>query len=235
MEMIRKISDYLLDIILPKKCIGCNRTGSFLCEDCYSLVEINPYRYCLCDKPRILSGNIKCKLCQKKYLDSIYSATSHNDFIEKKIINEMKEHFQLKSLCLPISALILTHLQEVGFEFKQGMLIIPVPMYKNEERQRGFNQAKEITKIISSSLGIDSSIDNLIRIKKMLNRNESDNKERLLSFILKKPEEIRGKDIILIDDLYNTGETMEECAKKLKEAGATLVHGVTFIREIVRG
>jgi len=233
--MIRKISDYLLDIILPKKCIGCNRTGSFLCEDCYSLVEINPYRYCLCDKPRILSGNIKCKLCQKKYLDSIYSATSHNDFIEKKIINEMKEHFQLKSLCLPISALILTHLQEVGFEFKQGMLIIPVPMYKNEERQRGFNQAKEITKIISSSLGIDSSIDNLIRIKKMLNRNESDNKERLLSFILKKPEEIRGKDIILIDDLYNTGETMEECAKKLKEAGATLVHGVTFIREIVRG
>lgn len=235
MEMIRKISDYLLDIILPKKCIGCNRTGSFLCEDCYSLVEINPYRYCLCDKPRILSGNIKCKLCQKKYLDSIYSATSHNDFIEKKIINEMKEHFQLKSLCLPISALILTHLQEVGFEFKQGMLIIPVPMYKNEERQRGFNQAKEITKIISSSLGIDSSIDNLIRIKKMLNRNESDNKERLLSFILKKPEEIRGKDIILIDDLYNTGETMEECAKKLKEAGATLVHGITFIREIVRG
>lgn len=233
--MIRKISDHLLDIILPKKCIGCNRTGSFLCEDCYSLVEINPYRYCLCDKPRILSGNIKCKLCQKKYLDSIYSATSHNDFIEKKIIHEMKEHFQLKSLCLPISALILTHLQEVGFEFKQGMLIIPVPMYKNEERQRGFNQAKEITKIISSSLGIDSSIDNLIRIKKMLNRNESDNKERLLSFILKKPEEIRGKDIILIDDLYNTGETMEECAKKLKEAGATLVHGVTFIREIVRG
>lgn len=233
--MIRKISDYLLDIILPKKCIGCNRTGSFLCEDCYSLVEINPYRYCLCDKPKILSGDMKCKLCQNKYLDSIYSATNHNDSIGKKIIHEMKEHFQLRSLCLPISALILTHLQEVGFEFKQGMLIIPVPMYKNEERQRGFNQAKEITKIISSSLGIDSSIDNLIRIKKMLNRNESDNKERLLSFILKKPEEIRGKDIILIDDLYNTGETMEECAKKLKEAGATLVHGVTFIREIVRG
>ena len=73
----------ILDILFPKICINCNKEGSFLCDDCLSLIEVNHFQYCLCEK---LEKKNKCNCCKKRNLDKVFSATSFENKIVQKAI-----------------------------------------------------------------------------------------------------------------------------------------------------
>jgi predicted amidophosphoribosyltransferase len=186
------------------------------------MIEINPYRYCPCSSCHKLTNQNHCKDCGNISLDKLYSATDYNNKLVKKLINEIRHHFQIKELCLPLSALILMHLDLVGFEFKDDMIMIPVPSNESEKKLRGFNEAEEIVKIISEKLHIPYSLDSLTKTKGQNNE--------LGCFKYSSNEKIKGKTILLIDDLYITGIKMEECAKVLKNNGAKNVYGITASR-----
>lgn len=238
MKIGKTLIKSILDIIMPKTCIGCKKKETFLCEDCFSLIEINPYRYCFCDHPqRLFNEQESCSKCKGGYLNKIYSASYYEDGIIKKLISEAKYHFQIKKLCAPLSILILTHLKLINFEFTTNMILIPIPLYKTREKWRGFNQSKEIIKIITNQLNIPYSFDNLIKTKNTKNQAKLRKTERLNNlkecFTVLNKEIIKNKIILLIDDLYTTGSTMEECAKTLKENGAKYVYGITVSREIL--
>ncbi|MFA5080359.1 MAG: ComF family protein [Candidatus Paceibacterota bacterium] len=238
MKRGKTIFKNILDIILPKTCVGCGRIKTFLCEDCFSLIEINPYRYCFCRLPKRLIGKIEtCSSCPSGHLNRIYSASYYNGEIIKKVINELKYHFQIKEICLPLVALILTHLKIIDFKFTEEMIVIPVPIHKSREKWRGFNQSKEIAKIIAEKTDLPYYPDNLIKIKKTKAQVGLKRKERLNNlkncFSIVDSSKIKNKTVLLIDDVYTTGATMEECAKILKEAGAKNVYGITATREIL--
>jgi ComF family protein len=170
-------------------------------------------------------------------LNRIYSASYYSGEVIKRVISEIKYHFQIREICLPLVALILIHLKLIGFKFTDEMIIIPVPIHKSREKWRGFNQAKEIAKIIAEKTYLPYYPDNLIKIKKTKTQVGLKRKERLENlkncFSILDSSKIRGKTVLLIDDVYTTGATMEECAKILKEAGAKNVYGITAAREIV--
>jgi ComF family protein len=111
-------------------------------------------------------------------------------------------------------------------------------MYIKKKRKRGFNQSEEIAKLISESTGIKLST-NLVKTKETkpqmeLNRNERiENVKNCFAIIDKK--EIENKTILLLDDVYTTGTTMDQCAKVLKENGAKEVWGLSVAREIKLG
>lgn len=119
--------------------------------------------------------------------------------------------------------MILTHLKYIDFEFDESMMFIPVPIHKKEERVRGFSQSKEIVRIISNTIPMPCSFDNLVRI-----RDSGDIKG---CFSVNTPDTIKDKIILLIDDVFMTGSTMEECAKVLKDNGAKSVYGITALRK----
>jgi ComF family protein len=238
MERGKKLIENILDTILPKTCIVCNTKKTFLCEDCFSLIEINPYRYCFCRLPSRLVGRFEtCSACPSGYLNRIYSATNYDEKIVKKIVSEMKYKFQIEELSLPLTALILTHLKVIDFKFNDEMIIIPVPIHSSRERWRGFNQAKAIAQVIAEKTNLPYYPDNLIKIKKTKTQVGLKRKDRLENlkncFSILNSSQIKNKTILLIDDVYTTGATMEECAKILKEAGAKYVYGITAAREII--
>ncbi len=212
MEIVKRLYEYLLDLILPKKCIGCNRKDLFLCEDCFSLIELNPNIYCPCDN---LVKNYHCYQCSNTSLDRLYSATDYNDTIIKKLIKEAKH---IKRLTSYEAIMILMHLNEVGFSFENDMLMIPTPLSKKEERQQGFNVAKEIIEIIHTEISIPYSFDNLI-IK-------NDNLK------IVNQEIIKGKKILLINEVYEVNGTINKCAELLKNNKAEEVYGITLARKI---
>lgn len=235
-DFFSNIKDFILDIIFPKKCLNCGKEGTFCCEDCFSLISINPFEYCLCENPQKLPNTGKCFHCEKKTLNGLYSATDFQQKIVKRLIHNLKYHQQIKELSYPLSALILTHLYFVAKVFPIDSLLIPVPLFTKRKRRRGFNQAEEIGKIISEKINIQITTENLIRIKNTkqqvgLSKNERE-KNIKDAFAVKDKKEIENKIIILIDDVYTTGATMEECAKTLKKAGAKQVWGLTVAREV---
>ncbi len=219
------------DIIFPKKCINCGREGSHLCEDCFSLIEINPFQYCLCEKMRKAD---KCINCQNRYLDKIISAADFNNKIIRETIHKFK-YGGIEDLSLPLSLLILSHLQMINCEIDKSFVIIPVPMHIKKKKRRGFNQSEEIAKLISKATSLPLSTT-LIKTKETKPQMELNKVERIENikncFEIKNNDEIKNKIILLLDDVYTTGTTMNECARILKENGAKEVWGLTVAREI---
>jgi len=230
------IKDYLINLIFPKICVGCQREGTYLCEDCFSLVEVNPFCYCLCEKPQRIIDRGKCKKCQNKFLSGLFSATSWEQKILKKAIHRFKYAPYIKELSLPLAYLIILHFQMIEKSIPADSLLMPVPLSPRKKRERGFNQAEELAKVLAKAWKVPLVSDKLVKIKTTTPQEELKKEERIKNikgvFSLKDGIDLRGKKIFLIDDVYTTGVTLEECARVLKQAGAKEVWGITIAREV---
>lgn len=201
--------EFVLDILFPRFCVNCRREGSYLCEDCFSLIDI----------------------AEEQELPFCYCAASYENFIVKKLINQFKYEPFIKELAKPLASLIIAHLINLNKanSFKDYILI-PIPLYKKKLKQRGFNQSAEIAKELSKNLMIPVFDDVLIKIKQTPAQVELKKEQRQEnikeSFFCQKPEIIRGRKILLVDDIYTTGSTIEEGRRALRDAGAKEVWGV---------
>ncbi|WP_051569433.1 ComF family protein [Alkaliphilus transvaalensis] len=125
----------------------------------------------------------------------------------------------------------------VDFIYREGLrgdCLLPIPLYKPKEKERGFNQANLLTKYISKEAGIPNINNNLIRNRNtkamhhLSKRQRRDNVKG--AFTLKNPNALFGKNILLVDDILTTGSTVEACIRLLLEAGVATVTVLTFAR-----
>jgi len=201
-----KIFKNILAVLFPQKCLGCKKENEILCSDC--LLKINRP-----DTP---------------HLNGIHIASNYQDAVLKKALWMLK-YQGVKQLAKPLAQLIKERIWK-KLE-TENWLVIPVPLSKNKLRHRGYNQAEMIAGELSDNVRAD------ILFKKFHTKSQVEvkNKEERLaniigSFEIKNPEKIKGKKIILIDDVLTTGATMREVKKVLKEAGAKKVIGVVVAR-----
>lgn len=230
----------IIDILFPKFCVGCGREGSYLCRDCKSLIAISEYQYCLCKKPQKIAHNstrAKCNRCSSKKLNGLYFATSYQQDLVQTIIKRFKYQPSIRELAKPLTDLIITHflLLNNSSQIWENKILIPVPSHLARVRRRGFNPAQEIAKELSKKLEITCLNKALIKTKKTAPQVELSKPERIENltgaFEIHNQSLIKDKKILLVDDVYTTGSTMEECAKVLKEAGAKQLWGVAVARE----
>lgn len=117
----------------------------------------------------------------------------------------------------------------------QNSVLIPVPLDKRKLKNRGYNQAEELAKELSKVMEVPLISNNLVKTIKTFPQIKLSAKEReenlKNAFSTKNLGQIQGKKIFLVDDVYTTGATMEECAKTLKESGAKSIWGIAFARE----
>ena len=111
-------------------------------------------------------------------------------------------------------------------------LVVPVPLYKTRQKKRGFNQAEIISVKFNEVLGLHIEVNNLIRKEntptqtKLTRRERQDNLKN--AFEVKNKGAFKNKNVLLIDDVFTTGATTEECTKMLKRAGVKNVYILTL-------
>ena len=215
--MWKRTKNFVLDILFPKTCLNCQRENYFLCPDCQALLEISGYH-------RRISTH---------YLQDLYIPLSLKNPLVKNMIQKFKCEPFVKELAESLADLIISYFQLMDtpqIQQKDNSVLIPVPLFKKRLKWRGFNQAEELAKKLSSSWEIPLLSDCLIKTKETPNQKELTNEARKENvkgaFICPNPDKISGKRILLIDDTYATGSTMEECAVLLKKAGAREIIGV---------
>ena len=114
-------------------------------------------------------------------------------------------------------------------------IIIPVPIHKERKRQRGYNQCELIAKEISKKLRIDMENDVLLKIKNtkpqstMNKENRKNNAKDV--YTIQKTEKIIGKKILLLDDIYTTGSTLNECSRIIKTAKPEKIGILTIAKD----
>jgi len=229
-----KIKESFLDLFFPKTCLFCQREGEYLCQDCFALLEISEYQYCLCKNPLRLPQAGKCRRCQKKSLNGLYFALSYQNSFCQKLIRQFKYENAVKELAKPLSSLIIAHFQLSNKLLPEEGILIPVPLTKKRLKWRGFHQAEEIAKELSNFWEIPLILDCLIKVKENPPQVDLSEEERMENikgvFQAQNEKEIMGKKIFLVDDVYTTGATMEGAARILKTAGVKEVWGVVVAR-----
>lgn len=245
------IKNFALSLLFPRFCFCCQKEGSYLCEDCLSTIEISEYQYCLCQKPQKIWQGGKCQRCVSRKLNGLYFAAPYQNSLVQNLIHSFKYKPFIKELSKPLASLIINHFQlldnppdffypvksrEAGAKQFNGaeFLLLSIPLEKRKLKERGFNQAEELAKELSKSLKIPLLNDVLIKIKETLPQVELSGKKREENikgvFLVKNTEKIRGRKVLLVDDVYTTGSTMDEGARVLKTAGAKEVWGVVVAR-----
>ncbi len=247
-----KIKNFILELFFPSFCLGCQKEGTFLCEDCKAILEISEYDYCLCNKKPLLippgqnppRKNGKCNKCSSKRLSGLYFALPYKEkSLTRKLIHQFKYKPYTKNLAKTLASLIIEHLiltQKNTDEIWDNGVLVPVPLDKKKLKIRDYNQSEELAKELSKILKISVISDILIKIKttksQMELKKEQREKNLLGAFAIKncavsETAQFSGKKVFLVDDVYTTGSTMEECARVLRNAGAKSVWGITIARE----
>ncbi len=237
MNNLEGAKEFLLDILFPKKCANCGGEGSWLCEDCASLIEILESQYCpFCSHPGIVLDGKTCASCRKNNkLAGLFCVASFENKVARNLIYQFKyEPHLAKYLAQPLSSLIITHLNLLNKNALPEFLLVPIPLHKKKLKRRGFNQALELAKHLAIALGCESEENVLVKNKETLPQMEMPKEKRFLNisgaFECRDTEKIKGKKIMLVDDVFTTGATMEECATQLLKAGAKEVWGVVIAR-----
>ena len=239
-----KIKIFLLESFFPTFCLGCQKDGTYLCEDCKATLEISEFQYCLCNKNPLkinleLNKYGKCNRCSDKKLSGLYFALPYKErALTRKLIHQFKYQPYIKDLAKTLALLIAEHFFISGSNKEdvwRNSILIPIPLDKKKLKRRGYNQAEELAKELSKILLIPVFLNVLIKIKTTRAQIELSGKEREQNlkgaFTIKNLAQVKGKKIFLIDDVYTTGSTMEECARILKKAGAKQVWGIVIARE----
>jgi len=236
MHFHNKLWQYLQDVLFPRFCLGCKKEGEVLCDICTKKIPI-PGIF-LCPNCCVDSENgIMCsERCAKTMaLHQVISCVPYNEnTISGKVIRDMKYEYITE-----YNTIIAQHITQFFMHFPNILpeitSIVPVPLHKKRYAARGFNQAEHIAQ--SVSVVCKKPYSNVLkRIKhtkqqaQLTRQKRKTNMRNAFSLNTQSKTSIFGKSILLIDDVYTTGSTINECAKVLKEAGASNIVGFTYAR-----
>ncbi|MEA1939743.1 MAG: ComF family protein [Candidatus Caldatribacteriota bacterium] len=246
--MIEYIKEGLLNFVFPLDCKICKKPiresrGYSICEDCFNTIEFIKHPYCMkCGKPLIHSEfflknkNILCVNCrEKKYsFEFARSVGTYNKVLRKCI--HLFKYYREKKLAKPLGKLMIDYLLESKEFEKKIDLIIPVPLHEKGLKKRGFNQTILLSREIGNYFSIPVKEEILVKKKITSFQVNLSKKEREKNinkaFLVKEPEEFKGKNILIIDDVFTTGSTVDECAKEIKRAQAKNIYVFTLARSI---
>ncbi|MFZ2447871.1 MAG: ComF family protein [Syntrophobacteraceae bacterium] len=239
-EGLKLIGSMLADLCFPKSCAGCgkidNRSEGFWCAACVEEIPRIASPICpRCGRPFLDapdSPDHLCGECLKSafHFDSARSAVLHAGIVRDRI-HQFKFHGRLEWVRPLAELLEITH---SGREIAPLDMVLPVPLHINRIKERGFNQSGLLARELARKLGLPVFYDLLIRQKWTEPQTRLNRRERLKNvkgaFAAPDAEKIRDRRILLIDDVFTTGETLSECARTLKKKGASEVHALTVTR-----
>lgn len=223
-----------LDLIFPPQCAGCGKLGVLdICDDCMDHISYYPSAYCdICGTPNKTGGI--CEACRmiKPLFEKARSASIYDE-VMKNIIHHLKFGGG-KDVAEKLSKLLVNMLKTSGDDYLSVDIVVPVPLSNARIKERGYNQTEELAKYVSLSLNKPLMTDILIKKTDTKHQVDLQRHERLLNLkgAFYADTRVKGKNILLIDDIYTTGATANETTKVLKEAGADKIFFVSLARTI---
>jgi len=233
--------DLFVDFFFPKKCVVCGVLETNLCKDCKDNLSFVEHQVCpMCGKGSLMGWTHE--KCKKKWgMDGLTVIYDYEDEGVRKIIDGIKYDFNQEL----VGDLLKDFVFEIGEKIE---VIVPVPLYFYRENWRGFNQAALIGQVVGARCEVASAemlgrVRNTVQQVKMKSRNERQkNIEGAFAVRTQElppeadrqnsktqdAEQLAGKKILLVDDVFTSGADMRECTKVLKRSGAKIVWGLAL-------
>ncbi len=259
-KITSKVWLFFLDLIFPIECLGCGAEGEWLCHACFKKITVKDKQYCLECKKENSFGQFCPNCQPNYELDGVWIATLYDEEIISQAIKSLKYHFvrglakDLGKLLILFVGNIINQARITKPDLAGGIdwrafnrakdvpaailnfkacLVVPVPLAKKRLYWRGFNQSEILGKVLAEHYSLELDSQNLKRIrhkKPQAKLSEATRKSNVKGCFFWQGEDLRKRDIILIDDVTTTGSTLNECAKILKANGAGEVWGLVVAK-----
>ena len=222
------------DILFPLHCLGCGFEGRWICELCALRFSPEGVWECpACHRPSA-SGRPCAGACAQKSAVSMHAAMGRHedDLLLTALVRQFKYHGAQKSI-----QAILPHIRRFVHEsvpfFSDVDAVVAVPLHPRRFAERGWNQASVLGHMMGALLHAPAH-EALVRTRATRAQATLSRRERLVNvhnaFLCPDADAVRGKTILLIDDVYTTGATMQACAQALLRSGAREVRGFTLLK-----
>lgn len=223
----------ILELFYPRRCPGCDgllesgEKKAGFCRDCERKVQLVGDTHCLkCGRPLADSARVYCPDCAGR---SHFFDQGKGVFVyEGPVKTAMYRLKYSNRRCYG------TVLAEIGarrygawLREKQCDCIIPVPMFSNKRRRRGYNQAAVLARELGRILGIpvdERAVRRVRSTRPQKGLGRAERKYNLKNAFKLWESSVKLKCILVVDDIYTTGSTMDEIARLLKEGGAGSVY-----------
>ena len=227
----------ILDLIFPRKCLGCGRIGSYFCADCLNFLSLKDEPICpMCGHFAI--GGLTHPGCRRLLgMDGLTAIFAYKGLI-KKAIKKIKYRFVSDMAGDLIEAFLSFCGESKTFSsfVLEKPILVPIPLHAKRLRWRGFNQSELLGKIIAENLGLDFAPNLLIRTKETQPQADlsKEARQRNIHGVFKVNSNsqlsIFHSQFIIFDDVWTSGATLREATKVLKRSGANKVWGLTIAR-----
>lgn len=229
------MKEHVINLFFPRRCPVCGDIaqpfGELICPGCVK--ELSPVRQPACKKCGKEVEGVRLEYChdcarRPRTFEQNFALLNYNAAASRSM-SAIKYKGRREYLDFYSQAACRRFARALG-RIPLDVLV-PVPVHPSRRRSRGFNQAEILAEKVGRQLGIPVCPNGLKRVKKTLPQKELNQEERLLN--LRQafapgalPE--GAKTVLLVDDIYTTGSTVEACARVLRAMGAEKVYGLTL-------
>lgn len=229
----------LLDLLFPKKCVGCGKSDTYFCVDCVTNIKQGELVCPKCEHPAV--GGQTHPICRRKFsLDGLWSLGIYEGPL-KKSIQKLKYGSLVRDFAPVLVDILIEYwaryqpflIDEIKKDQGQGWAVVAVPLHWYRENKRGFNQSGLVARLLAQKLNL-KFFEGLKRTRYtksqvgLLGKQRRENIHN--AFELSPNYSLYATNYLLIDDVWTTGSTIRECGYILKRSGAKKVWAITLAR-----
>lgn len=223
----------MLDWIFPPACGGCQANGVRWCASCQQKVSLISGPICPCCGDPQADGKL-CPACRQSPpgYDRLRSFAAFTGPL-REALHRLKYRRDIG-----LAEALSKHLIELyNLENWTVNLVVPVPLGRQRMRQRGYNQSVLLGMPLAYAIQVPFSSTVLFKNREtrtQVGLSANQRAENVAGAFTCKPNRVRGKSVLVVDDVTTTGSTISACAQALREAGASAVYGLTLARAVLQ-
>jgi ComF family protein len=250
-----RAAESLFAVLFPSDCRICGEplvriSRLPVCQDCLEKIRPAQGKVCSVCGERVLSsyavaddeGALLCPLC-RRVEPPFAKAVAYGSYEAglRELIHLLK-YSGVRPAANVLGRMLAEAMAALDHDFGQqeAVAVIPVPLYKAKRGQRGFNQAEMIARAalkcspMRDRLRLEADVLQRRRdTKSQIGLTSHQRRENMRgAFAVTRAQEITGREVLLVDDVYTTGTTVSECARVLRRAGASRVWVATVARTL---
>jgi len=236
----------LFSLFLPVDCKICGQAleplnFSYICENCWDKTKWLKMPHCSrCGKPfpaSLASREVPSLLCAECRQDlspfkKIFAPTLYEGVMKEAI--HLLKYRRKKGIMKRLEKILKVYFFQTDLPFSKFDLVVPIPLHRKKLKERGFNQAELLARVIATHFGLELVKNNLQRVKITRSQTSLSKPQRIENikgaFQFRNKGKFQAKKILLVDDVYTTGTTVREAARVLKKAKAGDVYIFTLAR-----
>jgi ComF family protein len=224
-----------IGLLAPPECIGCGAEGLSLCLAC-SESEIIPFGERCYDCGKISERAATCERCKKTGSPHFVWVSTDYEKLAKELVQKYKfgqQRVASKSLSELMVQTFLAYNSDEGIK-KMDYLVVAVPTATSRIRQRGFDHSALLARNIALKLNLQSAkvLGRLGQSRQVGTKRADRLAQAADNYYVRNPKSLKGRNILLIDDVITTGATLRAATKALRANGARRVDALIFAKRL---